>query len=268
MDTTTTTPTTELIERAHQIANQFAGERPYEQFSDILAELIAGSRLVADQMQLSWPGVQQAAKDIYLSHSKASKPVRTPKAAREPIPVAAQYRIEIAVADGEPVMIEESPVPYLFVVLQKVAGAWGIRSRVNTKVVAASRCYTFRKAGVLAENLKIVEVFPQPIGDAPAIEPTTPPVAKRARRQAEQPAVEVEREPVAADLTGQNLEFSGSEKVHAPNSEYTGALCGAGKGKDAHQTEAEVTCRNCQRLVTLYTLAREAGAESEQIAAE
>ncbi|MBK9944368.1 MAG: hypothetical protein IPP13_22440 [Kouleothrix sp.] len=262
-----TTPVTDLTERAHQAANQFAGEQAYEGFGDILADLLAGARLLADQMQLNWPSVQQAAKAAYLAHVKASKPARAPRAKtiREPIPAAAQYRVEIQPPDGGAAIVEASSVAYLFAVLQKVDGAWGIRSRVNSKAVAASRCHTFRKGGVPAASLKIVEVFPQPMGDAPAVAPAAKPVVKRGRRQAEQPAVEIEREPVAAELTGQNLEFPGSDKVHAPNGEYMGALCGAGKSKDPRQTEREVTCRNCQRLITLYTLVIQATAEQPAV---
>jgi hypothetical protein len=241
-----TTTINELTDRAHQIANQFAGEREYAGFADILAELLAGARLVADQMQLDWPSVQRVAKQIYVDHVKAAKAARTPKATRRPIPAASQYRIKIVPPSGETI-IDEQPEAYMFAVLQQVDGAWGIRSRVNSRAVALSRCYTFRKAGVLAENLKVVEVFPQPIGDAPA----------------GQLAVEDGASQPTADLTGQNLVFPGSEKVHAPNSEYAGALCGASKGKDARQTEAAVTCKACQRLVTLYTLAAEAAADSQ-----
>lgn len=228
--------TNELTDRAQQSASHFAGEREYAGFTDILAELLAGMRLVADQMQLGWPDVRQAAKAIYLEHRKAVKPARTPKAPRAPIPAAAQYRVEMVTPSGETIS-EERPEAYRFAVLQQVDSVWGVRSRVNTKAVASSRCFTFRKAGVRAEHLKIVEVFPQPIGDAPVVEPPAQPIAKRARRRAEQPTDEVvvEREPIAADLAGQNLAFPGSEKVHAPSASPASSSqrCSPGIGKAA-----------------------------------
>lgn len=254
---------------AHWAANLFAGDRGHEGVTDILAEMMAGQRLLADRMQLDWASIRKLSGEIYIAQVKAAKPA---KQAREPIAPAALYGIRIVAPDGE-VIFDERPVAYRFAVLQRLEGlaAWGIRSRVNSKAVASSRCHTFRSKGVDKDNLAIVEVFPQPLGDAPVlttepVAPSTKPAKPASRRKAAQVETEAEAEGSQVQPEGQNLEYPGSDKVHAPNLPYTGALCGAGKGKDARQTEAEVTCRNCQRLITLYTLTAEGAAEAQAVA--
>ena len=249
---------TGLTDQAYDAAKTFAGARPYEGYANILAEMIAGQKLLADRMQLDWKGIQAEAKAILASFAP-TKPARAPKP--DAIP-GETYAIDVTAPDGA-VLHDIVAEPYNFAILQRLDGhsSWGIRSRVNSKAVAHSRCNTFRKKGVQKENLVIVPVEgtswqPAPEGEQAAT-PATP--AKQAKK-VKAAKLELVVPEAAPDLTGTNFEFEGSTKVHAPNSSYSGALCGAAKGKDPRQTDADLTCQNCKRLKSLFALAAEQNA--------
>lgn len=248
----------ELTDLAQETANTFASDRLYEGYANILAEMIAGQKLLADRMQLDWKGIQDEVKAILASFAP-TKPARAPKP--EAIP-GETYTIDVIAPDGA-VLHDVVAKPYNFAILKWNENAWAIRARVNSKVVAHSRCNTFRKAGVQKENLRVVPVEgtyrqPAPEGEQAAT-PATP--AKQAKK-VKAAKLELVVPEAAPDLTGTNFEFEGSTKVYAPNSSYSGALCGAAKGKDPRQTDADLTCQNCKRLKSLFALAAEQNTEA------